>query len=133
MPVHPHELVAQELWRAVSTADVEALGRVFTEDLEWHASGRGSKAGTFRGPEAVLDYLAGIGEDAERFDSELVDILVGRVHTALVTRVSGERGGKKLESGFVLLLRIEGDRIAEVWAIPRDQLSIDEFWAEPTG
>ena len=130
MPIHPHELVAQELWRAVSTADVEALDRVFTPDLEWHASGRGKRAGTFTGPEAVLDYLAGIGEDAERFDSDLEDILVGNKLTALVTRVTGERGGQKLESGFVLLLRIEGDRIAEVWAIPRDQLSIDEFWAE---
>jgi hypothetical protein len=27
------------------------------------------------------------------------------------------------------VLRIEGDRIAEVWSIPRDQFAVDEFWA----
>ena len=129
MSSHPGERVARELWRAVSTSDVEALGRVFTDDVDWHASGRGSKAGTFHGPEAVLDYLASLGEDAERFDSTLLDILVGQHHTALLTRLTAERSDRKLETGFVFLLRIEGERIAEVWAVPRDQHAIDEFWA----
>ena len=129
MSLHPHERVARELWRAVSEGDAEALGRVFTDDVAWHASGRGSKSGTFRGPEAVLDYLASLGEDSERFDSTLVDILVGQNHTALLTRLTGERGDRKLETGFVFLLQIEGERIAEVWAVPRDQHAIDEFWS----
>jgi ketosteroid isomerase-like protein len=130
MPVHPHEVIAQELWRAVSTSNVDALGRLFADDLVWHASGRGSRSGTFRGREAVLDYLARIGEDAERFDSALLDVLVGTDHTALITRVTAKRGDKKLETGFVLLLRIENASVAEVWAVPRDQLAIDEFWSE---
>lgn len=129
MPVHPHHAIAQQLWDAVSTSDLEALGSLFADDLVWHASGRGSRSGSYRGRDAVLDYLARIGEDAERFDSALVDILVGDDHTALLTRVTGERGERKLETGFVILLRIENASVAEVWAIPRDQLAIDEFWS----
>lgn len=131
MPSHPHEALARSLWRAVSSADVEALERLCTQDLTWHASGRGRRAGSVRGRDAVLDYLADIGEDSDRFDSTLEDVLVGDLYTALLYDVVGERKGRKLDTGFVLLLRFELDRLAEAWAVPRDQLAVDEFWADP--
>lgn len=121
--------LARAAWNAVSESDVAAIGRLVAEDVVWHASGRGSRSGDVSGRAGILDYLAGIGEDAERFDSELEDILVGETHTAILFRVSGQRGGRRLESGFVLLLRFEDNRIAEVWSIARDQHAIDEFWA----
>lgn len=129
MPIHPHERIAQEVWRAVSTSNIEDIGRLFHKDMLWHASGRGSKSGVYEGRDAVINYLATLGEDAEVFDSELVDVLVGEHHTALVSRVTGERGAIQLDTGFVFLMRIEGDSVAEIWAIPRDQYAIDEFWS----
>ena len=133
MPSHPHEQLARSLWHAVSSADLAALERLCTDDLTWHASGRGPRSGTIRGREAVLDYLARIGEDSERFDSALEDVLIGDLYTALLYRVTGERGDRKLDTGFVLVLRIEADRLAEAWAVPRDQHAVDEFWAGPEG
>ena len=130
MPSHPHERLARSLWRAVSSSDVSSLVRLCTEDLTWHASGRGRHSGTIRGRDAVLDYLADIGEDSDRFDSSLEDVLVGDLYTALLYHVIGERAGRKLDTGFVLLLRIEVDRLAEAWAVPRDQLAVDEFWSD---
>lgn len=130
MPTHPHQDLAHDLWEAVSSGDVTALERLSTDDLTWHASGRGPRAGPMRGRDAVLDYLAGIGEDTERFDSELEDVLVGDLYTAVLYRVTGVRGERKLETGFVLILRIEADRLAEAWAIPRDQHAVDEFWTD---
>jgi ketosteroid isomerase-like protein len=130
VPSHPHESLARSLWDAVSNADVEVLERLSTDDLTWHASGRGPRSGVVSGRDAVLDYLARIGEDTEVFDSELEDVLVGDLYTAILYRVSGVRGERKLETGFVLILRIEGDRLAEAWAVPRDQHAVDEFWAE---
>lgn len=130
MPDHPHAELARDLWRAVSSADVVALQRLSTDDLSWHASGRGPRSGTFRGREAVLDYLARIGEDSDRFDSELEDVLVGDLFTAVMYRVSAARGQRKLDTGFVLILRIEADQLAEVWSVPRDQIAVDAFWAE---
>jgi ketosteroid isomerase-like protein len=129
VPSHPHEKLSRSLWKAVSSADLEALERLTTDDITWHASGRGSRSGTFEGRDAVLDYLARIGEDAERFDSDLEDVLVGDLYTALLYRVTGARGEQTLDTGFVLLLRFELERLAEAWSIPRDQLTIDEFWS----
>lgn len=129
VPSHPHEQLARALWDAVSSGDVAALERLSTDDLVWHASGRGPRSGTLRGRDAVFDYLARIGEDTERFDSELEDVLVGDLLTALLYRVIGVRGDRKLDTGFILILRIEVDRLAEAWAVPRDQHAVDEFWS----
>lgn len=129
MPSHPNEELARALWHAVSAGDVASLQRLSTDDLTWHASGRGPRSGILRGREAVLDYLGRIGEDTDRFDSELEDVLVGDLYTAVLYRVTGVRGDRKLDTSFVLLLRIEVGQLAEAWAIPRDQHAIDEFWS----
>lgn len=121
--------LARAAWQAVSEADVDALRRLVADDVIWHASGRGPRSGDFRGRDAILDYLAGIGDDADEFESELDDVLVGQDRTAILFRVSGQRDGRLLEAGFVLLMRFEDNRIAEIWAVARDQYAVDEFWA----
>ena len=129
IPDHPHAQLAETVWQAVSEGDSETLSKVCTEDLVWHAAGRGPRAGSYRGQEEVFAYLASIGEDAERFDSTLEDILVGDKRVCLLFQVSGLRKGRRLETGYALLFRIEGSRLAEVWSVPRDQYAVDEFWA----
>lgn len=129
IPDHPHALLAKTAWEAVSTGDVDVLSEVCADDLVWHASGRGPRSGTHRGRDAVLDYLASIGEAAERFDSTLQHVLVGGDLVAVLFQVSGARKGRELDTGFILLFRIEGSRLAEVWSVPRDQYAVDEFWA----
>lgn len=121
--------LARAAWQAVSNADRSALRRLIADDVVWHASGRGARAGSYRGREAILEYLAQIGNDADEFESELDDILVGQERTAILFRVSGQRGARLLEIGFVLLMRFEDNQIAEIWAVPRDQYAVDEFWA----
>jgi uncharacterized protein len=129
MSQHPWEEIARRAWNAVSTSDVDALASVLADDAVWHATGRGSHAGDYRGRTEIFDYLAGVGEDAERFDSTIDDVLVGKRYAAILFDVEGDRKGRSLNVGFVIVLRIDGDRIAEVWSVPRDQLAVDEFWA----
>ena len=130
MPSHPNQELAHELWQAVSSADVEAIVRLSTEDLTWHSSGTDPRPQTVRGRDEVLAHLARIGEVAERWDSELEDVLVGDLFTALLYRVVGVRGERKLETGYLLLLRIEAGRLAEAWSIARDQHAVDAFWQD---
>jgi hypothetical protein len=79
--------------------------------------------------EAVFGFLAAVGDLADRFDSTLEDILVGSKYVSVLFRVSGLRGERKLDTGYILIFRIEESRIAEIWAVPRDQYAVDEFWA----
>jgi ketosteroid isomerase-like protein len=128
-PDHPHALLAKVAWEAVSVGDVDAVAEVFSEDLVWHASGRGPRSGSYSGRDTALAYLASIGDAADRFDSTLEHVLVGEDLVAVLFRVIGARKGRELDTGFILIFRIVESRIAEVWAVPRDQYAVDEFWA----
>jgi hypothetical protein len=129
IPDHPHAKLAETVWQAVSEGDADTLSEVCSEDLAWHAAGRGRRSGSYRGREAVFSFLASIGEDAEHFDLTLEDILVGDERVSVLFRVSGMRQGRRLETDYILLFRIEGSRLAEVWSVARDQYAVDEFWA----
>jgi ketosteroid isomerase-like protein len=128
---HPHAKLARTAWQAAADGDVTTLSEVCSEDLVWHASGRGPRSGAYRGQAAVFEYLASIGEAADRFDSELSDLLVGEDKVAVLFRIRGRRGDRALDTHYVLIFRIEESRIAEIWAVPRDQYAIDEFWTNP--
>lgn len=129
MSESPSARLARAAWEAVSQSDVEAVERLCAEDLIWHASGRGSRSGHYRGRDAVIEYLAAIGDAAERFDSRLERVLADDDLVAVLFHVSGKRGQSELDTGFILLFRVEDERIAEVWAVPRDQHAVDEFWS----
>lgn len=121
--------VATRAWEAVSKGDVSALEKVYTEDIVWHVAGRGPRAGDHRGREAVLSYLASVGEDVELFDASLEDVLVGDERLAFVMRARGERKGRTLDATYLLLARIEDGRVAELWSTAFDQYAVDAFWA----
>ena len=126
---HPHAELARMAWEAVSKGDVDALSKVASPDLVWHASGRGTRSGAYRGRDAVIEYLAAIGDAADQFDSSLEDVLVSDDLVAVLFHVLGQRHGRSLSTGFILIFRVADGRIAEVWAVPRDQHAVDEFWA----
>ena len=129
MSRHPHEVLVRAAWEAVAKSDVAAFEKVCREDLIWHASGRGARAGTYRGRQDVIDYLAAIGDAARRFDSRLDHVLTNEGLAAVLFHVTGERGDEILDTDFILIFRVEDDLLAEVWAVPRDQHAVDEFWA----
>lgn len=126
---HPHAVLAKLAWEAVSVGDAETLAEVCADDVVWNASGRGMRSGVYRGQDAVFGFLAAIGDLAERFDSTLEDILVGSKYVSVLFHVSGLRGERKLDTDYILIFRIAGSRIAEIWAVPRDQYAVDEFWS----
>ena len=126
---HPHAKLARTAWEAAAHGDSETLARCCSEDMIWHASGRGLRSGQYRGLAETLDYLSAIGGAAEDFQSSFEDVLVGEDLVAVLFRVSGRRRDRVLDTEFILLFRVASGLIAEVWAIPRDQHAVDEFWA----
>jgi ketosteroid isomerase-like protein len=126
---HPHAKLARTAWEAAAHGNRETLARMCSPDIVWHASGRGPRSGEYRGIDAVLEYLAALGDAADRFDSDFEDVLVGNDLVAVLFHVTGRRHGRLLDTDFILLFRVDGGRLDEVWAIPRDQYAVDEFWA----
>ena len=122
--------LAQEAWQAVSKSDVAALEKIWSPDLVWHATGRGTPwAGHHAGQEAVLDYLARVGESVDRFDARLDDILLGESRIGYLFHVLAERDDRVLDMQYLLLARIENQIVVEVWTTPLDPASLEAFWA----
>ncbi len=126
---HPHARLVRALWNAAAEGDREAMEALFSRDVVWHSSGRGRFAGDKQGPEAVFDYLGTLGELADEFRTELVDVLVGDARAAVLFRVHGERKGRQLDIDYLLLFAVRDGRIREVWSYPRDRAALEAFWA----
>lgn len=129
MKDHPNAELARSAWEAVGHADAETLAHLCKKDIVWHATGRGPHSGDFRGLEAVLDHLRSLGEDAERFSSQPVAVLGGEDRAAVIFHATGQRRGRELDLDYVLLFRMEEQRIAEIWSVSFDQRADEEFWA----
>lgn len=126
---HPNAEIARAAWEAVAHGDAQGLAKAFSPNVVWHASGRGPRSGTFTGLDAVLEYLADIGDAAQRFDMRLDDVLVSEGGAVLLFSVEGQRPGRRLVTDFIVLFQIEAGLVVEAWAVPRDQHAVDEFWA----
>jgi ketosteroid isomerase-like protein len=129
MPAKENIELAHRGWAAVSRGDVESLQQVFDENIVWHATARGTPwAGDHVGRDAVLDFLARIGESVETFDARLDDVLASDERAALLLHVSARREHLKLEVDYQLLVRIQRSLVAEIWTSPLDPRVLETFW-----
>lgn len=129
MTEHPHALLLRQAWQAAAHSDVETLKELWADDIVWHVTADNPWQGDHIGHEAVLEYLAQVGEAGEIYDTELKDVLMGNDYAALVCRVTTKRADRLLEFDQVLLGRFRGHRIVEVWALPSDPSAVSRFWA----
>jgi ketosteroid isomerase-like protein len=129
MSEHPNATLIRDAWRAVARGETGTLKQLCADGIQWHAVGRTPWAGNHEGMDEVLDYLGRLGEAADVFDAHLTDLLVSEERAATVLQVSARRGDRRLEVPFVILYRIAGGKIAEVWSTPLDPHATDAFWA----
>ncbi|MBW2273884.1 MAG: nuclear transport factor 2 family protein [Deltaproteobacteria bacterium] len=127
---HPNALIAKRAWRAVSEADVDTLRKLWTDDIVWHVTTRNPWCGDHVGQDAVLDYLANLGDSGDAYDSTLDDVLASDERALLVCGVSAARKGHSVESRYVILARFEGEQIAEVWTMPLEPEVLAAYWAD---
>ena len=121
--------LAQRAWDAVARADADALRAILDDRVVWHATGANPWRGRHEGFDAVLDYLARVGELTETFDARLDDVLTSDDRVLLVFHVDVERAERKQGVDYLCLARIRAGRAVEVWTSPLDPDAIARFWA----
>jgi hypothetical protein len=126
---HPNSLLLKQAWQAVAEGDSDTLRALFTDDIRWHVTADNPWRGVHVGTDAILEYLAQVGDAGEAYETSLEELLVGERYSAIVCHVHAKRGNRVLENGQVLLARIDGGRIAEVWTLTLDPDAIHSFWA----
>lgn len=129
---HPNAEIVQRAWQAVAKADFEALQSLWARDIVWHVTATNPWTGDHVGREAVLDYLADVGEAGEAYEATLVDVLASDDRALLLSRVTARRGERSIDTLQGMLARIENGSIAEVWTLPLEPHVFADFWKSPT-
>jgi uncharacterized protein len=112
---------------AVRAGDRERAFALFADDVVGHVPGRSPVAGVKRGKAAVAGYIEdAVARAGGQVDVEVVDMLVGAEHVALLVR---ERLGGDLDVRRANVYRVRGDRITEVWIYEHDQHAVDDWFS----
>jgi ketosteroid isomerase-like protein len=124
----PNFSAAQKFWEAVAFGDASQLRTILSPRIQWRSHGAGDLTGTFVGIDAVLDLLASAGDLADELRSDLIDIFVNDRGAVLRSRLEARRGSEKLSVEQLLILAIEGGRVAQVTSVSNDQIESNRFW-----
>jgi ketosteroid isomerase-like protein len=122
--------VARRYFDALSAKDFATVAAMFADDIVWHQPGDNRFSGTHRGSAAVGEMIGGmmaVSEGTFELSATAAPMVNGTVVAAPV-HFSGKRDDAAMAQDGLDLLRIEGDRIAEVWLFSSDPRSEDAFW-----
>ncbi len=108
--------------------DLDAVRAAFAAHAVWDLPGRGSLAGSYVGPDAIVGFLARCFElSGGTLRLELLDILASDRGAAHVQRVTAEGGGRRLDCVEVLAHEIVDGLIVRTHHRP-DPYAIDAFF-----
>jgi len=124
--------VAQRYYEAMSAGDIPAGTALFADDIVWHQPGGNRFSGIRNGAAAVGEMIGGQmalteGTFELRFTGEP---MVNGALAAIPVHFSGKREDVAMSMSGVDVLRVEGDKIVEMWLFSADQEAEDAFWGQ---
>jgi ketosteroid isomerase-like protein len=131
MTEEPNAVVARRLWDAIASADAPALRELMAEKTMWRMPGDSLVAGTYVGADAVLDFMARVGELTDDLHSNLIDIFVSDRGAVLRYVIHATRGARRLDTEHLFVIRVVEGRITEAVFAPADQARYDRFFGAP--
>lgn len=131
MGEHPNAALVRRLFDAFARRDLETILAVVPEEVVWHFPGRlGALAGSHRGRDAVLEFLAAVEElTAGSFSLDLLDVTASDEHAVALFRGHGERAGRRLDNPTSLVMRIRDGHVVELREFVWDLYHVDDFWS----
>ncbi|MCC5648225.1 nuclear transport factor 2 family protein [Nostoc sp. CHAB 5824] len=129
MESHPNITLINDFFKAYSTNDTEAIGRILAGDIKWHIPGTHPLSGTKLGVKAVLAYFQQLHKGhfkAEPIVMGVNDNFVIDCHR----NWSNLEGEENLNNMSCLLWKIENGKIAEVHNFPENQQIVDVFFSK---
>ncbi|HEY8494277.1 MAG TPA: nuclear transport factor 2 family protein [Myxococcota bacterium] len=126
---HPNRQLARRIWDAIARGDADTLRSLLAPGLVWRAMARGTPwSGLHQGADAAIEMLARVGEAAERFDAQLVDVLVSDERVGILFHARVGFGGREAELDYLALARVAGGRFTEIVTVPLDPAALERIW-----
>lgn len=122
--------VASRYVDAVSAKDFAAVAGMFADDIVWHQPGTHRFSGSYRGAAAVGEFLgAQMTATQGTFELALTGApMINGDLVAIPVHFSAKGDGREMSMDGVDVLRVAGDKIAEVWLFSADQEAEDAFF-----
>jgi hypothetical protein len=127
--MHPNAQVVLRGFQAFAEGDMATMKTLFADDATWHFSGRNKWSGDYTGPDAILQYMGGVAEEAT-INNQPHAVLADDDHVVVLVNAVSSRSGKSYSGNTVYVFHVNDEKVTEAWAIPADQYGQDEFWAD---
>lgn len=118
-------------FNAVMTGNFEAVGKLFADDIIWHQPGKGIQSGIYHGKESVFAHLGNFMKwsngtfaiDELEYIADNGDFVSAAIH------FKAKHGNKILSMKGIDLVKVEDDKIKEVWLFSEKIEDEDDFWS----
>lgn len=122
--------IVQSYFDAVAKGDFDTVGGLFADDVIWHQPGSGVQSGIYNGKAELFAHLGNFMKwsngtfaiDHVEYITANGDLVTASIH------FKAEKGDKTLSMKGVDLLRIENEKIKEVWLFSERIEEEDDFW-----
>jgi uncharacterized protein len=126
---HPHAVLMREFFDAFGAADRDRLAALMAPDLVWHFPGTSPIAGDWHGVDGLLEGIRqvamALGRGNNRF--ELLHVYADDESAVTVHRDFYVGEDNELDLRYVLYVRMQDGRMAEVWEVPFDQYENERY------
>jgi ketosteroid isomerase-like protein len=117
---------------AFAIGDIDAVMRLYADDITFHIPGTSPLSGEWRGRERVLAFFAKAAELSEGTLALSPDeVLADGERVVVLTRVRARRKGRSEVFTNVHVLRVVDGKMTELREYMGDERREDEFWGSP--
>jgi uncharacterized protein len=119
-------------YEAFSTGDMATLTEIIADDATQYQPGSGRLTGTFAGRQAILNFYGQLASESGgtlRVDLQHV-YADGQGHVVACHQATGERGGRRLNTGASLIFTLEDGQARDIHGCMEDVAAWDEFWSD---
>lgn len=135
MNLHPNAQVMKKMFEVFGKADPQEMLEVFHEDIVWHLPGKSVIGGEWKGIDGIIN---GIRANAMKYGRaeeglygfEPLQYFGNEEYGVSVHRDFYKGDDNSFNMQFMILAKIEGGRITELWELPFDLYENDRFWAK---
>ena len=127
--ITPSEIV-KSYFDCLANGNLQRLGSLLAEDIVWHQPGKGELSGTYRGKGEVFALFGKFMEISQgSFRIDRVDSIMKNGNLVIATlRFSAKNKKSEISMGGVDQMRVENEKIKEVFLFSEDQEAEDFFW-----
>lgn len=122
--------VVRRYFEALSAKDFGSVADILADDIVWHQPGANRFSGTRRGGADVGEMIgAMMTVSAGTFELALTSApMVNGALVAAPVHFTATRDAATMDLDGIDMMRVEDERIAEVWLFTSDQEAEDAFW-----